>query len=305
MSASRAVPKDGAARLRAVEARGSVLVQAPAGSGKTTLLTQRYLRLLAARRRPGMHPRADLHAPRRRGNARARDPGAAGRRARAMPRRLEPANLGLGRRRQAPLAGAAIRRRAASVAAANRDHRLLQRVAGGPIAHHLGRGWTFAACSTTRRPLYEEAARRALLHEGGRPLSAPPSNGVLALGDQRWSDLVGLHRRYAAGQQIAGCRCWRGACRLRARSRSRSSRACGGTSMRISAAGRRARCAALARLSAATPSAGFRAACCGAAAKRCAGARPEFAPWRRQRDRRCAPICPAVERWRGHRRRVA
>src|SRR5450432_4838750 len=39
---------DKAARVRAIEANGSVLVQAPAGSGKTTLLAQRYLRLLAA-----------------------------------------------------------------------------------------------------------------------------------------------------------------------------------------------------------------------------------------------------------------
>src|SRR5258706_7951404 len=38
---------DEAARQRAIQAGGSVLVQAPAGSGKTTLLVQRYLRLLA------------------------------------------------------------------------------------------------------------------------------------------------------------------------------------------------------------------------------------------------------------------
>ncbi len=39
---------DHAAREHAIDAPGSVLVQAPAGSGKTTLLAQRYLRLLAA-----------------------------------------------------------------------------------------------------------------------------------------------------------------------------------------------------------------------------------------------------------------
>src|SRR5258705_6183677 len=38
---------DEVARQRAIQAGGSVLVQAPAGSGKTTLLAQRYLRLLA------------------------------------------------------------------------------------------------------------------------------------------------------------------------------------------------------------------------------------------------------------------
>jgi ATP-dependent exoDNAse (exonuclease V) beta subunit len=38
---------DVAARDRAVDSPGSVLVQAPAGSGKTTLLVQRYLRLLS------------------------------------------------------------------------------------------------------------------------------------------------------------------------------------------------------------------------------------------------------------------
>jgi ATP-dependent helicase/nuclease subunit A len=46
MTESRRVASDKAARDRAIEANGSVLVQAPAGSGKTTLLAQRYLRLL-------------------------------------------------------------------------------------------------------------------------------------------------------------------------------------------------------------------------------------------------------------------
>ncbi len=43
---------DLAARDRAVDSPGSVLVQAPAGSGKTTLLVQRYLRLLSRAEAP-------------------------------------------------------------------------------------------------------------------------------------------------------------------------------------------------------------------------------------------------------------
>ena len=43
---------DGAVRRRAIDPRGSFLVQAPAGSGKTSLLTQRFLALLGVVERP-------------------------------------------------------------------------------------------------------------------------------------------------------------------------------------------------------------------------------------------------------------
>src|SRR5271168_2917342 len=46
MTEAAHIASDTAARERAIDSDGSVLVQAPAGSGKTTLLAQRYLRLL-------------------------------------------------------------------------------------------------------------------------------------------------------------------------------------------------------------------------------------------------------------------
>ena len=50
---ARVLPPDQAARVRALDATRSVLVQAPAGSGKTDLLTRRFLRLLGEVDEPG------------------------------------------------------------------------------------------------------------------------------------------------------------------------------------------------------------------------------------------------------------
>jgi ATP-dependent helicase/nuclease subunit A len=49
----KSAPSDQAQRARALDARKSVIVSAPAGSGKTTLLVQRYVTLLATVEEPG------------------------------------------------------------------------------------------------------------------------------------------------------------------------------------------------------------------------------------------------------------
>src|SRR5579863_7456190 len=52
-SVTRPAPPDQPQRERALDARRSILVQAPAGSGKTDLLTRRFLRLLTEVDDPG------------------------------------------------------------------------------------------------------------------------------------------------------------------------------------------------------------------------------------------------------------
>ncbi len=225
-----------AARAAAVPAwrLGSVLVQAPAGSGKTTLLAQRYLRLLAAVDAPERilaltFTRRAAEEMRERVIA-ALQAGSAGRR---VPPDVNPETWEL---------AAAAKRRLDALRIDVERHPSRLRIetidsfnawlaaqlpitsgAGGRLASHRG-----CRSRCMRRP-----RARALAHEEADSFGRAVER-VLAVGDQRWRQLVGNDRRHAARAGIAGCRCWWGTCRRRARSERRSSSGCGGTSTRIS-----------------------------------------------------------------------
>jgi ATP-dependent exoDNAse (exonuclease V) beta subunit len=181
---------DAAARDRAVDSIASVLVQAPAGSGKTTLLTQRYLRLLAQVDAPERilaltFTRLAAQEMRRRVldalAAGARDGCPAGMNphtwelAVAAKRHLDAMQLNV------ELQPGRLRIETIDAFNAWLANQL-------PIAAGAGSGLQVL---TDVRPCYEEAARRALAHEGDDAFGAAVER-VLALDDQRWSQLVGL-----------------------------------------------------------------------------------------------------------------
>jgi ATP-dependent exoDNAse (exonuclease V) beta subunit len=178
---------DEAARERAIQAGGSVLVQAPAGSGKTTLLVQRYLRLLAMVDAPERilaltFTRRAAEEMRERvllalGAARLeRCPPAMNREtwrlAAAASRRLGTLNLDVERQPS--------RLRIETIDAFNAW------LAGQlPISAGAGSALQVLADAT---PCYEEAARRALAHEEDDVFGAAVDR-VLAIDDQRWRRL--------------------------------------------------------------------------------------------------------------------
>jgi ATP-dependent exoDNAse (exonuclease V) beta subunit len=189
---------DAAARLRAVDHAGSVLVQAPAGSGKTTLLTQRYLRLLVSVDSPERilaltFTRRAAHEMRERVLTALRAARAA-----ACPPDMNPRTWEL-------------------AAAANRHLDGL----GIDVAHHPARlrietidafnAWLAgqlpisAAMGAPARAqddvgfLYEEAARRTLAEDDADLFGAAVER-VLELDDQRWSRLRDLIIRMLPGR---------------------------------------------------------------------------------------------------------
>lgn len=187
---SRTAPQDAAARSHAVHHPGSVLVQAPAGSGKTTLLTQRYLRLLTM-----------VDAPERI-LALTFTRMAAEEMRRRVIGSLAAASL--------PECPAGFNADTWALASAAREHLRSLRIdierqpsrlrietidsfnawlaAQFPIASGAGGRLNLV---DDAHPSYEEAARRALAYDATDVFGAAVER-TLAVGDQRWRQLVGL-----------------------------------------------------------------------------------------------------------------
>src|SRR5258708_6446326 len=190
MTDDRPAASDKAARRRAIEADGSVLVQAPAGSGKTTLLVQRYLRLLARVDAPERilaltFTRRAAEEMRERvllalGAARL-EHGPSGMNgetwgwAAAARRHLEALNLDVERQPS--------RLRIETIDAFNSW--LASQL---PISAGAGSAIQVLADAA---PCYEEAARRALAHEEDDEFGIAVDR-VLAIDDQRWRRLLAL-----------------------------------------------------------------------------------------------------------------
>jgi ATP-dependent helicase/nuclease subunit A len=183
-------PVDSPARQHAIAASGSVLIQAPAGSGKTTLLAQRYLRLLAT-----------VDAPERILALTFTRRAAQEMRERVMqalqaasstecPATMNPRTWQL---------GIAAKRHLGSVGIDVEAHPSRLRIEtidafnawlAGQLPITAGAGSRLNLIEKAR-PLYEEAARRALAHDEPDRYGTAVDR-VLALDDQRWQSLVTL-----------------------------------------------------------------------------------------------------------------
>lgn len=181
---------DAAARASAVQRAGSVLVQAPAGSGKTTLLAQRYLRLLATIDAPE-RILALTFTRRAAEEMRARVIGAlaAGGLAQCpVSLNRQTWELAAAARRHLGGLGIDLERHPARLRIETIDSFNAWLAAQLPIVSGAGGRLTLI---DNAKPLYQEAARRALLHERGDNFGQAVER-VLAVGDQRFSPLVDL-----------------------------------------------------------------------------------------------------------------
>ena len=184
------IASDKAARERAIEADGSVLVQAPAGSGKTTLLAQRYLRLLALVDAP---ERILALTFTRRAAEEMRERvllalGAA--RLERCPASMnrETWNLAVVASRHLVALHLDIERQPARLRIETIDAFNAWLASQLPIS--AGAGSAFQVLADAK-PCYEEAARRALAHEEDDQFGVAVDR-VLALDDQRWRGLQAL-----------------------------------------------------------------------------------------------------------------
>ena len=195
---NRVAPRDSDARADAVNHRGSVLVQAPAGSGKTTLLTQRYLRLLAIADAPERilaltFTRMAAEEMRRRvigalGNA-------------ALPEcppgfNADTWTLAVAARDHLQSLRIDVERQPSRLRIETIDSFNAWLATQLPIASGAGGRLNLL---DDARPSYEEAARRALAHEESDAFGAAVER-TLAVGDQRWRQLVGLIAEMLAGR---------------------------------------------------------------------------------------------------------
>lgn len=181
---------DQASRRRAIETRGSVLVQAPAGSGKTTLLVQRYLRLLALVDTPERilaltFTRRAAREMRERVLL-ALDAG----RLEACPPDMNPETWELARLAQRHLDASLldVRRQPSRLRIETID--AFNAWLAGQLPITAGAGSAFQVL-TDAEPSYEEAARRALAHQADDRFGTAVDR-VLAIDDQRWSKLQSL-----------------------------------------------------------------------------------------------------------------
>ena len=181
---------DAPARERAITSEGSVLVQAPAGSGKTTLLAQRYLRLLASVDSPE-RILALTFTRRAAQEMRQRVLGA------LSAARLAECPQGMNQLTWGLAAAAKKRMDALNCDLQSQPSRLRIETIDAfnswlanqlPIAAGAGASLSI---QTDAAPSYQEAARRALAHQGGDQFGLAVDR-VLELDDQRWRKLVKL-----------------------------------------------------------------------------------------------------------------
>jgi ATP-dependent helicase/nuclease subunit A len=187
---SRAAPGDSSARAHAVDHGGSVLVQAPAGSGKTTLLTQRYLRLLA-----------NVDAPERilaltftrKAAEEMRQRVIAALAIATLPECPPGFNadtwaLGVAAREHLQALRIDVERQPSRLRIETIDSFNAWLAGQLPIASGAGGRLNLLEDA---HPAYEEAAKRALAHDGLDSFGEAVER-TLAVGDQRWRQLVGM-----------------------------------------------------------------------------------------------------------------